>query len=100
MAYVWGWPLAVYFNQRATHEKLSEPAKVNGLPLAPVNQVALLHDYVDPSERMIADPNQDVLYGLSYMDLGKEPVVVQVPDFGDRFWVYEVPRSPRNRPPT
>ena len=24
------------------------------------------------------------------MDLGKEPVVLQVPDFGDRFWVYAI----------
>ena len=47
------------------------------------------HDYVDPSERSLGDPNQDVVYGLSYMDLGKEPVIVQVPEFGDRYWVIE-----------
>ena len=33
-------------------------------------------------------PNQDVVYGLGFLSLDKEPMVFQVPDFGDRFWVY------------
>ena len=48
----------------------------------------MLSDYIDPAQTFIACPNQDVVYGLSYMSLDEEPVVVQVPDFGDRFWVY------------
>jgi hypothetical protein len=35
-----------------------------------------------------ACPNQDVVYGLGIIDFTKEPVVVQVPDFKDRFWVF------------
>src|SRR5262245_6049461 len=90
MAYVWGFPLAVYFNQQATHANVTEPMMVNGIVVAPVNQVGMWHDYVDPSERMLGDPNQDVVYGLSYLDLRKEPVIIQVPEFGDRYWVLEV----------
>jgi hypothetical protein len=48
----------------------------------------MLHDYIEPSQRFIACPNQDVVYGLGFFDLDTEPAVVQVPDFGDRFWVY------------
>jgi hypothetical protein len=48
----------------------------------------MLHDYIEPSQRFIACPNQDVVYGLGFFDLDEEPVVIQVPDFGDRFWVY------------
>ncbi|MEV6272938.1 DUF1254 domain-containing protein [Kribbella sp. NPDC051936] len=33
-------------------------------------------------------PNQDVVYGLGFFALDEQPVVVQVPDFGDRFFVY------------
>jgi hypothetical protein len=33
-------------------------------------------------------PNQDVAYGAGFTALDKEPTVVQVPDFGDRFYVY------------
>ena len=28
------------------------------------------------------------MYGAGFMTLDKEPIVFQVPDFGDRFWVY------------
>ena len=28
------------------------------------------------------------MYGFAFADLDKEPIVFQVPDFGDRFWVY------------
>jgi hypothetical protein len=90
MAYIWGWPIAVQINQRATHANMTEPMMVNGFAAAPVNQLAMWHDYIDPSERSGGDPNQDVVYGVSYMDLGKEPVIVQVPEFGDRYWVIEV----------
>ena len=39
---------------------------------------------------MVACPNQDVVYGAGSIGLDVEPVVIQVPDFGDRFWVYQV----------
>jgi hypothetical protein len=55
-----------------------------------MNQVAMLTNYVSPGETSIADPNQDVVYGLGYLSLEKEPVVTQVPDFGDRFWTIPV----------
>jgi hypothetical protein len=55
-----------------------------------MNQVAMLTNYVSPGETSIADPNQDVVYGLGYLSLEKEPVVIQVPDFGDRFWTIPV----------
>ena len=60
------------------------------MPISPMNQVGMLTGYVDPGERFIADPNQDVVYGLGYLSLEKEPVVIQVPDFGDRFWTIPV----------
>ena len=39
---------------------------------------------------MVACPNQDVVYGAGSIGLDVGPVVIQVPDFGDRFWVYQV----------
>ena len=55
-----------------------------------MNGVVMLTSYISPAERYIGDPNQDVVYGLGYLSLEKEPVVVQVPDFGDRFWTLPV----------
>src|SRR5271166_4961156 len=57
-------------------------------PLAPVGYNAMLTDYIKPDERFIVCPNQDVAYGAGFAALDKEPTVVQVPDFGDRFYVY------------
>jgi hypothetical protein len=31
-----------------------------------------------------------VVYGAGSIALDRSPVVLQVPDFGDRFWVYQV----------
>lgn len=88
-AYVWGWPMVNMINRRTAITKAPHAGKLNGvLPAAPLSQVAMLSDYIDPAQTFIACPNQDVVYGLGFFDLDKEPVVAQVPDFGDRFWVY------------
>ena len=35
----------------------------NAVCVAPINQLSMLHDYASPTEKLIADPNQDVVYG-------------------------------------
>ncbi|MGH6608725.1 MAG: DUF1254 domain-containing protein [Burkholderiaceae bacterium] len=42
-----------------------------------------------PQQRWVACPNQDVVYGAGIAALERSPIILQVPDFGDRFWVYE-----------
>jgi hypothetical protein len=90
-AYLWAWPMVNIHNRLITLDRLPEPGLMGGIvPVAPTNQICMLTDYVEPQERMVACPNQDVVYGFSIIDLGREPVVVQVPNFGSRFWVYQV----------
>jgi hypothetical protein len=48
----------------------------------------MLTDYIAPEQRFVTCSNQDVAYGFGFASLDEEPVVMQVPDFGDRFWVY------------
>jgi hypothetical protein len=62
----------------------------NAVCVAPINQLAMLTDYANPAEKLIADPNQDLVYGLGFLSLEKEPVVLQAPDFGNRFWTMPV----------
>src|SRR5271165_5299599 len=91
VAYFWGWPLVYVYNQRTELTKVPEAVLLNGaICIAPMNQLAMLTGYVNPAETYIADPNQDVVYGLGYLSLEKEPVVIQVPEFGDRFWTLPV----------
>ena len=91
MAYVWGWPLVYVYNQRTELTKAPETGLLAGImPVGPMNQVVMLTGYIDPREDFIAIPNQDVVYGLGWLSLAKEPVVLQVPDFGNRFWTFPV----------
>jgi hypothetical protein len=91
LAYLWGWPMVNMINRRTAITKAPEPGRLNGvLPCAPRGQVGMLNDYIDPGQTFIACPNQDVVYGLGFFSLDEEPVIAQVPDFGDRFWVYSL----------
>ena len=89
-AYFWAWPMVNIYNRRLAFAPVKEAALSGPLMLAPLNQIAMLTHYVDPTERAIACPNQDVVYGLGVIALDISPVVVQVPDFGNRFWVYQI----------
>jgi len=90
-AYFWGWPMANIYNRRVLFSRITQPSLLDGIiPVAPVNRLSMLSDYIDPMERHVACPNQDVVYGAAILGLDKDPVVVQVPDFGDRYWVYQV----------
>jgi hypothetical protein len=90
-AYFWAWPLINIYNRRLAFEQIPSPGLLGGImPGAPVNRLAMLSNYIAPEERIVACPNQDVVYGGSVVALEKSAVVVQVPDFGKRFWVYQV----------
>ena len=84
-AYFWAWPLAGVYNRRLGAEANTEIAYAGPLPAAPLNHLAMLTDYVAPEERLVACPNQDVVYGGGSLALERSAVVMQVPDFGDRF---------------
>ena len=88
MAYVWGWPLVNMGNRSVAFAKLPAPGLIGGVLPAAFNGVTMLTDYVSPDQRAVACPNQDVAYGFGAIQLDMEPIVLQVPDFGDRFWVY------------
>jgi hypothetical protein len=90
-AYFWAWPMVNIYNRRLAFKEAPQPGLMNGvLPFAPLNMMSMLHDYVEPEQRWVACPNQDVVYGAGIAALDETPVVVQVPDFGDRFWVYQI----------
>jgi hypothetical protein len=89
-AYFWAWPLVNVFNRYIAFKRVRRPILVGGIaPVAPINHVAMLHDYIGWKQRYIACPSQDLIYGFGILDLAREPVVVQVPDFGKRYWVYQ-----------
>jgi hypothetical protein len=88
MAYLWGWPLVNMANRARAFSKAPEPGLLGGVVPVGFNRNAMLTGYVSPDEHFVTCPNQDVVYGSAFMTLDKEPIVFQVPDFADRFWVY------------
>ena len=90
-AYLWAWPMVNVYNRRLAFSEIPEPGLMGGIvPAAPLNRLSMLSNYIEPQERLVACPNQDVVYGGGAVALDVSPVVVQVPDFGKRFWVYQI----------
>lgn len=89
-AYVWGWPLVYLHQCRTALERVPAPGKSGGMPVAPVNELGMLGDLIDPRTTVVPCANRDVLYGFGVFDLGDDAVVLQVPDFGGRFWIYQL----------
>ncbi len=89
--YFWGWPMVNMHNRVLVMRQVPEPGLNGGaVPVAPVGQLCMLADYITPAERYVACPNQDVVYGFGIAMLNESPVIVQVPDFGDRFWMVQM----------
>jgi hypothetical protein len=88
-AYFWAWPMVNIYNRRLAAAQVTKMVRSGPAVSAPINRLGMITDYVDPAERLVACPNQDVVYGLGVLALDISPTVIQVPDFGDRFWVYQ-----------
>ena len=91
-AYLWGWPLVNIYNRHWTQSWVkTQTFLVGGVaPVAPINHLGMLVGYNEPGQRFITCPSQDLIYGFGVLDLSREPVIVQVPDFGKRFFVFQV----------
>jgi hypothetical protein len=88
--WVWAWPMVNIYQRRLTFSHFPEAGLLGGIvPAGPPNTLSMLSDYINPDERSVACPNQDVVYGFALLALDKSPVVVEVPDFKDRFWVFQ-----------
>jgi hypothetical protein len=91
IAYVWGWPMVNQINRRASFAQAPAPGRLGGvLPIAPTGYVGMLTDYIAPDQHFVTCPNQDTVYGAGFMALDRQPVIVQVPDFGGRFFTYQI----------
>jgi hypothetical protein len=91
LAYLWGWPLVNNLNRSLAVANLPEPGRIGGvIPAAPVGHISMLTDYIDAAEHFVTCPNQDTVYGAGFQRLDGTPVIVQVPDFGERFYTYQI----------
>ena len=54
MAYIWGYPMVNMMNRRTALSAAPEPGRLGDvLPAAPIGQIAMLYDYIDPGQNSI-----------------------------------------------
>ena len=57
---------------------------------APFNQFFHMRQLLGPEFTEVVGPNNDTLYSLAWLDLGREPVVLSLPDFDERYYVIQI----------
>jgi hypothetical protein len=58
---------------------------------APMGQMIKMRTYPAVDNHCCAAPNADTLYSMVWLDVSKEPWVLDIPDMGDRYYI--VPNS-------
>lgn len=51
------------------------------------NQFTHTRRLIGPADREVVTPNNDTLFTNAWLDLSGGPVVIEVPEMGDRYWV-------------
>jgi hypothetical protein len=82
--YIYG--LAPVMMQRTENLFVTTP----GMGHAPVNQMGYSTHLVNASFTDVVTPNADTLYNTAFLELGKEPIVLHVPDTNGRYYVQQM----------
>jgi hypothetical protein len=82
-AYVYGYPLVT---MEMTRRVLTNVEKPEGLA-APMGQFVNLREYPNAAFKRVTAPNADTLYSSSFIDVSKEPFILQVPDEHGRYYL-------------
>ena len=83
-AYIYGYPLVT---MEMTRRVVTNVPAVEGTR-GPMGQFIKLRQYPDASFRDVTAPNADTLYTTAFIDVGKEPWVLSIPDMKDRYFLF------------
>jgi hypothetical protein len=83
-AYIFGYPLVTMELTRRIMTNVVAPEGNRG----PMGQFIRARQYPDASFRDVTAPNADTLYTTAWIDLGKEPWVLSIPDMKDRYFLF------------
>lgn len=82
-AYVYGYPLVTMEITRRVMTNVATPQGTH----APMGQFLLMRTYPNASFRDVTAPNADTLYSTAWLDVGKEPYVLSLPDEDGRYFL-------------
>jgi hypothetical protein len=83
-AYIYGYPLVT---MEMTRRVMTNVAKPEGTR-APMGQFVRMRQYPTAEFRDVTAPNADTLYTTAWLDVGKEPWVLSLPDADDRYYLF------------
>ena len=94
-AYIWGMPLVEWAKVRLYHTRpdapLSERPATNAG--AAINRFGKARALYGPQSTDGVGPNNDTLYTNAWFDLEAGPFVVEMPNFGDRYYTFTLYRG-------
>jgi hypothetical protein len=82
-AYIYGYPL---ITMEYTRRVLTNVEKPEG-KASPMGQLIRLRAYPNPDDKQVTAPNADTLYTLAWLDVGKEPWILSLPEAQDRYYL-------------
>jgi hypothetical protein len=82
-AYIYGYPLVLMDVTKEISTNVATPNE-NG---APLNQFVHKKSFPDANFNAVVSPNADTLYSSAWLDVSKEPVILSLPDTGDRYYL-------------
>jgi hypothetical protein len=88
-AYIYGFPY-VYMSEVRWGQVAQKVDPNSNLPHAAVNHFWHSHAMAGPESLAGGSPNNDTLYSIAWLDLSKDPVILSVPDLGDRYYTMEI----------
>lgn len=83
-AYIYGYPL---ITMEMTRRVLTNVPAPDGLKGAPMGQFTHAREYPDATFRAVTAPNADTLYSVAFVDVGREPYVLSLPDMDGRYFL-------------
>jgi hypothetical protein len=86
-AYRYAIPAVAMEGLRARQTSVARPDRRAN---APVNQLGHARDLANPSVRVIVAPNTDTMYSSAHLDLSAEPMVLRIPEHGDRYLSFQL----------
>ena len=70
--------------------RVSTNAGIDARPRAPINQFAHMERYPDATFKDVVRPNADTLYSTLWFDVGREPLILTLPNTAGRYHVVPI----------
>src|SRR5262245_49954707 len=83
-AYIYGYPLVI---ADITRRVMTAVPKVDGAMKAPINQFVHTRAFPDYTFTDVVSPNADTLYSLAWLDISMEPMILSIPEMGNRYYL-------------